>query len=175
MKKKLLVFIIIFTSLFTIHYSLLPSPAGAVCPICTVAVGAGLGVSRALGVDDTVTSVWIGGLILSSSFWIIDLIKKKKPEFPILNFQFAIIFLMYLIVIFPLYWSKIIGLPFNQIMGVDKILFGTLVGSIVFLVGMWIDKMQRKKYGKQFFQYQKVVFPLTSLIITSAVLYLVTK
>src|SRR3990172_4136169 len=78
----------------------------AVCPVCTVAVGAGLGISRALGIDDTVTSVWIGGLILSMSFWLIDWLKKKKTEFPISNqqgwpsfayFQFPIFLVMYLL------------------------------------------------------------------------------
>src|SRR3989344_4306223 len=71
------VFLVLF-SLFIINYSLFPSPVGAVCPVCTVAVVAGLGVSRTLGIDDVVTSIWIGGLILSMAFWTIDWIEKSK-------------------------------------------------------------------------------------------------
>ena len=37
----------------------------ALCPVCAIAVGAGIGVSRWLGVDDTITGVWVGGLIVS--------------------------------------------------------------------------------------------------------------
>ena len=34
------------------------SAAGAVCPVCTVAVGAGLEGARLLGVDDVITGIW---------------------------------------------------------------------------------------------------------------------
>jgi hypothetical protein len=36
--------------------------ASAICPLCTIAVGAGVGLSRWIGVDDAVTGLWIGGL-----------------------------------------------------------------------------------------------------------------
>ena len=35
-------------------------PAKAICPVCTVAVGAGIGLSRWLGIDDSITGLWIG-------------------------------------------------------------------------------------------------------------------
>ncbi len=35
--------------------------AQAICPICTIAVGAGVGFSRYLGIDDTIAGLWIGG------------------------------------------------------------------------------------------------------------------
>jgi hypothetical protein len=44
-------------------------PAAAVCPVCTVAVGAGLGLAQWLGIDDVLSGVWIGGLIVSLAFW----------------------------------------------------------------------------------------------------------
>jgi len=59
-----------------------PTPARAVCPICTVAVGAGLGISRWIGIDDSVTGVWVGGLILSSGLWMADWVKKKGWKIP---------------------------------------------------------------------------------------------
>ena len=45
------------------------SAADAVCPVCTVAVGAGLEGMRLLGVDDVITGIWAGGLTLSLFFW----------------------------------------------------------------------------------------------------------
>jgi len=32
----------------------------AVCPVCTVAAGAGVGLSRWLGIDDIIIGLWVG-------------------------------------------------------------------------------------------------------------------
>ena len=143
------------------------------CPVCTVAVGAGLGLSRALGIDDAVTSVWIGGLILSMSYWLLDWAGKKWSSLKISNFKFQILVfvLMYLLTLLPLYWAKYIGRATNTAWGIDKILLGTAVGSIVFLIGLAADKWVRAKYGRQFFQFQKVVFPVISLLLASLLLH----
>lgn len=161
--------------LLATRYLLLPSKAWAVCPICTVAVGAGLGFSRYLGIDDAVTSIWIGGLLMSISFWTIDWLGKK--DFKIFrklnNNQIAIssFILWYAITLIPLWLGDIIGHPLNTILGVDKILFGTFLGSIMFLYGVWADKKVRNIKGKQLFSYQKVVFPVISLVISSLLVY----
>jgi hypothetical protein len=156
-------------------YLAFPSPTLAVCPVCTVAVVAGLEVSRLLGIDDLVSAVWIGGVILSSSFWLLDWINKKWPKIEINKFMFPIIAFIYLIVLVPLKWNGSIGIMGNTFWGIDKILLGTTFGSLVFLAGMWADKKVREKKGKQLFQYQKVVFPVLGLIITSLVFYFITK
>ncbi len=162
---------------------LLPPSAEAVCPVCTIAVGAGLGISRALGIDDAVTSVWIGGLILSMSFWTIDWLQKKKKmenSRPEPNgsggkwkLKILLIVAMYLLTLLPLYFGKFIGRPYNSIVGIDKILFGTFWGSLAFLAGVWADRKVREKKGKQLFIYQKVVFPVSALLITSLILHFI--
>ena len=167
--------ILLFSILLTTFYLLLPSIAWAVCPICTVAVGAGLGLSRYFGIDDAVTSIWIGGLLMSVSFWTIDWLEKKKFKvFEKLNKSqitaFSLVF-WYALTLIPLWMGGIIGHPFNTILGVDKIIFGTTLGSIMFLAGMWADRKVRKLKGKQLFQYQKVVFPVISLVLTSLLIY----
>lgn len=167
MKKR----IFVIFSLLIVYFLLLPSQAGAVCPICTVAVAGGLGLSRYLGIDDAVSSLWIGGLILSSSFWLIDWISKKSKKTLSTIYQILITISMYAIVLVPLGSFDIIGLPFNTILGIDKILFGTTLGSLMFLAGVWADKKIRAVKGKQLFQYQKVVFPLISLVVTSLLIY----
>ncbi len=171
MRKK----IAISTLLSVLLLSLAAVKTYAVCPVCTVAVVAGLGLSRWLGIDDTISGVWIGGLILSSSFWLIDFLKRKKPELPIANFQFPIIFIMFLFVFVPLQIAGITGHPFNKLWGIDKLLLGSIMGSGVFLVGIVADKVQRRVKGKQFFPFQKVVFPVLSLIIMSIIFAVVTK
>jgi len=183
-------FVFVLSLLFSISYFLIPPVARAVCPVCTVAVIAGLGVSRELGVDDIVTSIWIGGLILSASFWTIDWIEKSKWREKIYKhvckfrcgmtenqaLKFWTILLMYLLVFIPLFFTHTIGIAGNTLWGIDKIVLGTGVGSVMFLVGTWIDKTVRKdRDGKQLFQFQKVVFPVVSLIIASVVFYFLTK
>jgi len=166
------VFLVLF-SVFTVS-NLLPVSVYAVCPVCTIAVGAGLGISRALGIDDAVTSVWIGGLILSMSFWLIDWLNRKK-KLAVGNWkaEILIILSMYILTLVPLYFGKYIGRVHNSILGIDKILFGTFCGTAAFLLGKWADGKVRQIKGKQLFTYQKVVFPVTSLLLTSLIIHFI--
>lgn len=145
------------------------------CQICTVTVIAGLGISRLLGIDDTVASLWIGGLILSLTFVTIDWIDKKWPKFKIKRLQTALFALMYLLVLLPLKLNGSIGIPGNTFWGVDKIILGVMAGSVFFLIGIWVDKKIRKMRGKQLFKFQKVALPVISLIIASVLFYFLTK
>lgn len=183
--KKVLIFFLFL--LITITYNL--APVHAVCPVCTVAVGAGLGLARYVGVDDIVSGIWIGGLILSSSFWLSNWLNKKYfSKHPTLKFPFLTSLpreilmkwghlplltstIMYIIVLLPLWISQTIGHPFNTIFGIDKLIFGTILGSIIFLLAVWADKKIREVKNKQLFVYQKVVLPVFSLIITSLLIY----
>lgn len=68
MKKYFLT--IISTLLFAL-------PAKAACPVCVVAVGAGLGLSEYLGIDDSIAGIWIGGLLIALTIWTINWFNKK--------------------------------------------------------------------------------------------------
>lgn len=167
-------------SLFTIRYLLFVPKALAVCPVCTVAVAAGLGLSRYLGIDDTISGVWVGGLILSSSFWLIDWLEKKKFQklTPYYNFKYRVwlvTILMYAIFLLPLWTGGIIGHPFNTLFGIDKLLLGTAAGSVIFLLALYADKKARELKGKQLFKFQKVVFPVFGLLLISLILFLITS
>ncbi len=87
----------------------------------------------------------------------------------------AVIILMYLFVLIPLRMNGSIGILQNSLWGIDKIVLGVAIGSIIFLFGVWADKKIRKVRGKQLFKFQKVALPVASLIIASIVLYFVTK
>ena len=78
---------------------------------------------------------------------------------------------MYTFILLPLWYGKIIGNSVNAILGIDKILFGTGLGSAAFLFGVWADKKVREIKSRQLFNYQKVIFPLTSLVIASLLIY----
>lgn len=158
-----------------ISYLFLAFPVKAVCPVCAVAVGAGLGLSRYFGIDDTISGLWVGGLILSMSLWTADWLHKRglKIKIKVLNIVSCVIY--YAITIIPLFYSGIIGHPYNTIYGIDKLLFGIIIGSLVFLLALSLDKTVRRINGKQLFIYQKVAFPVLGLIIISLIFYLGLK
>lgn len=162
--------------MFSPAYLAMATPAHAVCPVCTVAVGAGLGLSRYFGIDDLVSGIWVGGLIISVSLWTSDWLTKKdfklfkkfnSEQKTILSFAFWI-----LLTYPPLTMAGLIGHDLNRVWGIDKIVFGSVIGAIAFVIGVLTDKKLRKIHGKQFFNYQKVVFPVVSLIIASILMYL---
>ena len=144
--------------------------AEAICPVCTVAVCAGVGFSRWIGIDDVITGFWIGGLIVSMIIWLLDYLNHKKINFYLRGLVIVVGF--YLITLLPLYYMDIIGHPLNKILGIDRILFGTALGTIVFLLGVQTHEFLKKKNsGKSYFPYQKVVFPVSFLIIISLITY----
>jgi len=162
MLKKFLFFGFLTLLLF------LPKLSQAVCPVCTIAVGAGVGLCRYLGIDDLISGTWIGGLIVSLIFWTIDWLNKKKIHF--LFRKILVLVFFYFTIIAPLYWLGIMGHPENKFFGIDKLLFGILAGSPTFLLGVWFDNFLKKEnQGKPFFPFQKVVLPILFLFILSLI------
>jgi len=148
----------------------------AVCPICTVAVGAGIGLSRWLGIDDSITGLWIGGLIVSMIAWTISWFAKKNINFKGKN---AIIVIgYYLLIIAPLYFMRTIGNPLDSLCGcgLDKLLLGIIVGSSAFWFGAsWYYFLKKKNNEHAYFPFQKVVMPISPLIVLSIIFYFLTK
>jgi len=150
-----------------------PKKTLAVCPVCTVAVGAGLGLCRFLGIDDTISGLWIGGLILSSSLWLANFLIKKGVK--ISHLDFWLVSLFFLFVLPTLFWTKMIGISGNTLFGIDKLMLGIITGSLLFILGVWTDKFLRSKNnGKVHIYYQKVIIPVFYLSIASFIFYLVT-
>ena len=154
---------------------LLPlAPASAFCPVCTIAVAGGLGLSRYLGVDDTISGVWVGALMIAMTIWTADWLKKKKIDFKWMTQIVGSAY--YLLVVAPLYYYDIIGHPLNKLWGIDKLLLGVIMGSIYFLVfGEFYKHLKQKNGGKAHFPFQKVVMPISPLIVWSILFYFLTK
>lgn len=169
--KKISTFFLIFTSCFFF----LAQSVNAVCPVCTIAVGGGVLLSRYLGVDDLIIGVWVGGLVFSLGLWMATYIKKEfiKGQRWILTLVF------WGLTVWGLEKAGFVGHPISKIFGFDKLLLGMILGSIAFLVGYGIDGFMRrhnkKEAGKALFPYQKVVMPLTLLIIMTSVSFLILK
>ena len=146
--------------------------AKAVCPVCVVAVGAGLGFSRWLGVDDVVSSIWIGSLLFALSVWTIVWLENKKWGF---KFDKVAVFVTYYgLTLLPLYSADIVGHPLNKIWGIDKIIFGAFLGTVIFILSNLLHKyLKKKNNGKSFFDYQKVVIPVVVLLLTSLIAWII--
>ena len=68
------------------------------------------------------------------------------------------------------------GAAGNTILGMDRLLFGVIIGTAVFLFSMGSDWYLRKINQEQIvFKYQKVIIPLTQLVIASIIAYLLLK
>lgn len=167
-RRYLLILAIVFSASIPFKWAL------AVCPVCTIAVGAGVGLSRWLGIDDLITGAWVGGLLVSVSIWTSSWMDKKGYNF---KFRGAVVTAAYyLITIIPLYYTGIMGHPYNQFWGIDKLLFGIICGSLVFLFSTWLHNfLKNENGGKSYFPYQKVAIPVSALIILSGILFLVIK
>jgi len=169
---------ILFKTLLIIFVSLtlmgLANQTLAVCPVCTIAIAGGIGLSRWLGVDDSVSGILIGGLIISSIIWFLYWLNKKQIRFKFRWLAIAILF--YLMVILPLYWSGIMGHPDNKFFGIDKLLFGIIAGSLAFFLGHSLSNFLKKKnQGKAFFPFQKLILPISFLIILSVLFFYLIK
>lgn len=170
-KSKVLNTVLLFASFLA--FSLFSvQPVHAVCPVCTVAVGAVLGLSRYLGIDDIITSLWIGGLIVSTIYWIIDWLGKRNKKGIVVNILSTVF--AYALVLVPLYWGGIIGHPFNTFCGIDKILFGTIIGSFAFFFGAQLHfYLKKQNKDKVVIPFQKVVVPVGALWLISLIFYFI--
>ena len=168
MKKKSIIFL-----LAQLAFWLSAKTALAVCPVCTAGVIVGLGLSRWLHIDDTISGIWIGGLLLSISLMTANWLTKKNVNFP--GRTALLIIFFYALTIWPLYSLDIIGHPKNVLFGIDKLILGIAVGSVFFYGGVLLYETYKKKHGKALFPFQKIVMPIGPLIILSIVFFFLTK
>lgn len=163
-----------FLYMMAIWPALVATSAKAFCPICTVAVVSGVGLSRWLKIDDTITGLWIGGMIVSLIGWTINWCRKKNIRFRGLNL--SIVLAYYAIVVLPLYFYEIVGHPLNKFWGIDKLLLGIILGSILFLGGyLWYLQIKKSNQNQALFPFQKIVMPVAPLIVLSIIFYFLTR
>lgn len=148
----------------------------AICPVCTVAVGAGVGFSRWLGIDDSITGLWLGAFILSLSLWTIEWLERKNVKF--FMERILVIIAYYALAIIPLYYAKIINNPVNFLCSCtsDKLILGIVEGSAAFFFGVKLyEFLKQRNEGHAHFPYEKVVMPVATMIIFTVIFYLIIK
>ncbi|NCN24489.1 hypothetical protein CO101_00110 [Candidatus Berkelbacteria bacterium CG_4_9_14_3_um_filter_39_23] len=146
----------------------------AICPVCTVAVGAGIELSRWLGVDDTITGLWVGAFVVSVSWWTIGWLKKKKAKIPGKIIWVPAIYL--LTIYYILLTQHFLFIPSNMLWGIDKLILGASIGALVFFwTATLYLTMKKKNNNKPHFPYEKIAMIVGGLIILSVIFYLITK
>lgn len=148
--------------------------AQAVCPVCVVVVGAGIGIAEEFGVSDTIIGLWVGAFIIAMAWWTVNWLVKKNWCFKGCG---SITFLAYyLLTLVPLYYNGLIGKELNKMWGIDKLLLGVLVGSVLFFLGERYHFYLKEKNGnKVYFPFQRVVVPVVALIIATIAFYFLSK
>ncbi len=151
--------------------------AQAVCPVCTVAVGAGLEGARLLGVDDVITGIWAGGLILSLVEWTANYMRRRGIQnkiWYVLNFvvYYGILALVYFI---PA-GNPIVRFNQSCIWGIDQFMLGVIIGTIVFwAMARWYLRIKEKNGGHATFPFQKVVMPFGGLLVITLIFWAMLK
>lgn len=158
--------------LLILGLSLMAKPALAVCPVCVVAVGVGVGLTRSLGIDDTISGLWIGALMMSLVLWTVSWARKKWPNLkPALAMLCSIAF-YFLIGVLPLFFIKSINHPLNTYLGFNKLFLGMSVGVVVFILATILHlRLKKLNHHKSFFPFQRVAIPLIILLGFSIVFY----
>lgn len=55
--------------------------ANPACAVCTVAIGASIGIARKLGIEDSIVGLWAGALLTLLGYWTIVFFDKKNWHF----------------------------------------------------------------------------------------------
>lgn len=148
----------------------IPSSIYAFCPVCTVAVAAGLGFSRYLKIDDLITGMWIGAFMVSLVFWLFNWMKSKKVKERYIYGLAALA--TYFITVLPLYYTGIIGHPLNTLFGIDRLLDGVVAGTILFILALYnYNVLKRRNNNHAYFPFQKIAMPIGYLAIVSFLVY----
>ena len=156
---------------------LFESMAEAVCPVCTIAIGAGLEGMRILGVKDILTGIWAGGLTVSLIGWTANYMHKHNVKNPIWYLLNAVVYVALLAgVYFVPADNPVVKWWDNCMWGMDQFLLGVLVGSVTFvLMELWYMRIKKKNGGHALFPFQKVVMPFVGLLVMTGIFWAIIK
>ena len=165
------------TILFSMIAGAVCFDALAVCPVCTVAVGAGLEGARLLGVEDVITGIWAGGLTLSIAAWTANWMHKRGVKNA---FWYLLNFVVYYALLAGVYFvpagNPIVRFDENCMWGIDQFLLGAVLGTLVFwMMQKWYQRIKAANNGHAKYPFQKVVMPFSGLLILTLIFWAIIR
>ncbi|MBR5154304.1 MAG: hypothetical protein IKW58_01100 [Alphaproteobacteria bacterium] len=150
-------------AMFALVFGINNALANPACAVCTVAVGASLGIARKMGVDDSVVAVWSGAFLALLGYWTLKWMDKKGWNFKGRDFIVLSSSVLMILFVYALpelsYQPKAI-----LIFWIDPFLFATIVGALVLHYSSeFYQWMKKKNGGHAHFPFEKVVVPVVSL------------
>ncbi len=154
-------------------YLLFPSLVSAHCPLCVAGAAFGITLTRWVGVDDSITGVWVAAFLGAISFWTYSLASSKISLSPAKKSlaKPLIYVLIFGLTLWSFYKFQLI-IRMSQIFGLDKLTFGMLAGGTLFYLVDILDNFVIKKEGKVLFPYQRIVVSLGSMALLSLLIYI---
>lgn len=160
--------------------------AMAMCPLCTVIVGAGVIAAEDKGVDLTIIGIWVGALTISMIGWTMKWLSTKKFNF---KYSELVIVLVYFILLpvglyminqnpnlMPETLRPKLNLNATTLWGIDKMILGMILGSIVFYAASILyEGLKRKNGGKAHFPFERIAIPVAAILIISGAFWIITK
>lgn len=184
MKTKIIFGIIAVILMSVISLNLV----SAHCPLCTAGAVAGVGVARFYGVDDSIVGLLLGAFVASTGLWVDKWLKKRKKKINFPMQAFILVLLSFLLLVIPLYMKGIItdfemvkSMPEHHsilgmgVYGIDKLLFGTIFGTLLISGVFSFSDYLKEKNGKRLFAFQGLMFMAAALAIFSLIFWLITK
>jgi hypothetical protein len=141
---------------------MLAIPAYAQCPLCIVTVGGGMLLAQRLGIDDLLVSIWISALNVAISFWLATKFTNKYLKN---GYLITAIILATTLIYFQA--TGQLGHLGNRLFGIDKIVFGQLLGVLTMLFGNYFYSAVKQRLGHAPFPYAKVVFPVGIVLLVT--------
>lgn len=141
--------------------------ANPACPVCTIAIGAALPLTRRIGVPDVVVGIWGGAFLAILGYWLIKFCDKRGWRWPGRN---ALILGLMVASIGFIYIGQVEYTPcqYFGIINIDPILLGTIMGAMLFIGSEKLyGRMRAKNNGHAHFPFEKVVLPVIVLAVAS--------
>lgn len=145
------------------------------CPLCTGATIVGVGITRSLGLDDSLVGIFVGGMIVSSALWMNTLLKKRNAGGNGFLRVGSIMLATFVLTLLTLYYAGLFGLGNEyRIFGMERIVFGTLSGVVVSFGAFWAShKLKQKNKGKTIFPYQTMLLTLLALVLNIGIFWVI--
>ncbi|MBE5728598.1 hypothetical protein IHE51_01940 [Candidatus Parvarchaeota archaeon] len=138
------------------------------CPLCIAGAAVGLSLARYYGLSDIIVGLWLGALAVSTGVWLARLTRRKLGKR--IPAQTPIVFsLVFASTVIPFYLAGFFnGMPgmSDAVFGINKLLFGLVLGSVITYMGAPVSNKIKKTVGKSF-PYQTILLTLSLLALFS--------